>query len=284
MRKGRAGFVIPIILFLLMLLSAICLSSYSLARKAAELSSTRRHAENAGQRASFKILEKQASSGASDFTSGISCKTQQEIAGQGFAERTLCSIFNPKNLNFLAQKIIDGQMLPGGEFFPSFDYNKIFLDADACSLNLHSGDLHSAFGFALSPGAQLSTSTCSSSASQLQDFVVRSNLALNQNLVLRGTLAATGYIDLRGQVTLSAPTLIFAGGDLYIEHLLSNLPTGPAVTLISSSGVIQVKDLSPGLQLKAIAWTGAFLGAGSQAQPLPYLPELLELKTLGFAK
>lgn len=284
MKTGENGFAIPALLYLALLLSAFCLATFSLARKAEKVAITREHAQSAHNRGAFALLQDLSTSDGTNLARGLNCQSRHGDAALTTVQHSFCFVYNPADYTLLPRKIIDAKFLGAGEAFPSFDYNKIFREPAGCSLTQHAEALQSEFGFHLSAGAQLAKQTCREAPAQIQNLALLSNLALEHPIQVSGILAAVGYMDLRGKVRINDPSIIIAGGDLYIESLESSLPAGAPLTLISTSGVVQIKEISPTIQLKVITWAGAYLGGPSGAQQSPLLPPLLTVHPLGFIK
>ncbi len=282
MRGRSSGYILPVILYLLTVLSAIALASFELSKRASSTSVTRKHSADALQKVTYQSLEKLSLIAPASYKLGLNCESSNLTFGVSGFLRNLCFILNPLDAGLVSQKLIDKYSLPPGKLFPSFDFNKIFSQESPCAKVPHNTGTESTFGFTLSPAAAVSSQTClSTTSSSSQISVFKANLALNQNFSFSGTLAASGYMDLRGQLSLAGPSLFISGGDMYIESLQSTVVPAPALSVISASGVVHINNLDKNLHLKIISWSGAFIGGPSQDQASAYLPQLSELRVVG---
>jgi hypothetical protein len=144
-------------------------------------------------------------------------------------------------LPFLATPPIS---LPPGRI----DYNSVFSRVTPCSFARRSDSL----ARLSSPHAAM---TCHLPALLSSDIISTDNLAAETLMISAPaspgttTIATVGSLRVSENLSLTAPTLILAGGDITIARITSQSSTPVAVTIVSAHGDIQVGSTGSGISL-----------------------------------
>ena len=115
-----------------------------------------------------------------------------------------------------------------------------------------------------------------------QDLVLADRSAYLSNICTAGARssgfsAIVGYLHLAAELDLQMDSIIVAAGDIYIERINAN---AHGLTLISSSGLIQIGAIVGELQLRTSAPKGVIVPGGAVTQLDPILPPLLGKEVL----
>ena len=188
------------------------------------------------------------------------CFTQNSAVGHSQSQYQLCSLRNTVPTQTLQKGNIAGFSQGLLQPFPRIDYNYLFLHTQACPAR---------------PARCLAASTkfpllvadpvCAAVSCELSQSMLTSEAVFDANLdsrqLLRLTsspdqtqaflLAATGYIKISAPLQLEHDLLVIAGGDISLASV--DTRGDPALTLVSATGSISVKQIHGKLRLKYIA-------------------------------
>jgi hypothetical protein len=170
-----------------------------------------------------------------------SCSEQRVSSGVKTRQWLVCSHGNPAFISNRPFSLPDGRV----------DYNSLFANPSGCP-GLRGSNSEQ---FAASPSSGFS---CELPPRLAQNLIVLENIRC-RDLVMesaeRGkslTIATPGSLTCDGLVTVSAHTLVIAGGDLRIAALKSASPTPIAITLLSAHGAIVVGNTTGLLSVLAL--------------------------------
>lgn len=197
------------------------------------------------------------------------CRNGEGSKGDIQITSSLCSFIYPADLNRLRESIVEGP-----EGFPGLDFNAIFSAVSETECESYSWEGNAPSGFHLTSSAAVSRSLCRlTSDVTIKDVRTSGNLmadsplrALNPDSEAAfALLAATGFIDIAAPVIAEKDLLVVAGGDLHIKGIYTSSPVYMKVTLISSTGVVQVDEIGSFVSVKALGREGVRL-------PPAYIP------------
>ncbi len=282
--KIEAGFTLLSVLLTMALISFLCAAIYFDIARIILLRNDSIHAKLARNEASVNILDWVLEN--PDTTlQRYACNDYTTQHGVSSIKRTVCSISNTADVSLLSSQVIDGRLISPKESFPLFDYNSLFSSESRCDLTRVGSLDETGYGNALSPGSAVSAYLCSPNTTISGRYVVKANIASAAGIEIReepgpigfkpvNILAAAGYVELLSTLTISADTIIVAGGDLRINEIVNSANTPLRVTLLSASGAAYIHKFSGLIESKIIAWQGVFAAQGLQ-QREPLLPKIL---------
>ncbi len=212
--------------------------------------------------------------------SPVFCSTGDALVGKLRLDQVFCSVRNISSSVLQSSALLEGSQLRAK--FPQIDYQAIFSNFSACPQVAPLWD--STPTFRPAAGSQLQTRTClgiipESKSTHRENLKFKIATALDPSIRV---LASLGYIEASGELTLSTDILIIAGGDLSIQTLSSAFGT-VHVTLVSATGSVTVQHIDPRVELRVIAWQGAFLPLHRSHQDLDLMPSVLQIIPLGFS-
>lgn len=228
--KSQSGNTLIFILAFLALLGLLALDSYRSVNTLIKLQELDLHSKKTELELHDKLLDSFSSK--LQVGQNTDCINSKESHGRVKIEKSLCYKFLPTTSKSL-----------------NFNFNKLFKNPATCQLNTDKYFNQSSSGFKLSSTAIRALATCSKPPSGVWNrYVIEGNLALNKPIEVKevdknnfNIIAATGYIDINTEVSIKAPVIILAGGDLRIKLLQSASSPAPAITLISATGTVSIE-------------------------------------------
>jgi hypothetical protein len=253
--EAAAGLALPLTLFTITCVLFFGLSAYALALHGLKLLTDHRHGTIAKRTAVQKAIE---SSATSPHTHGkVFSVTMSAQTGMFTITRSLYGLSG-------FGSDADQSLLTGNPIQPFPLLLTLFKDLnDATCLQLTAFVSNkSSQGLLLSPSSARALNACLALPAKIkEDLKFQANLDISNPVAFSGVngaaLAATGYIDIGGEVTIEAPTIIIAGGDLRVMKLsaIKSIP----VTLISMLGIVRISEIVGPIQLNVMARLGAYL-------------------------
>lgn len=176
---------------------------------------------------------------------------------------------------------------------PLFDTDSLFATATQCPSPSEASTEYTPAGTALTRNAAVAARTCT----VLSTTPLRPE-RYTENLIGEGPfrftppttpnappdiVASLGYVELRGDLSVNRPTIVFAGGDLFLHRLTTETATTP-VTLIAATGRVHVSSVTGALRLRVIAYAGAYLPPDTTLAASPPLPPILPRRFLGLER
>lgn len=261
--KKQTGSAFLFSLIVCSLISLLALSSIKILQLDQKLSANQYFSTQAKYGAGVNLFANLVAS-ISQNNQNVFCAQAQSQHAQFSITRSLCLKNNLVTSAQLQAGLIDGNL----SNWPLFDYNLFFNNFTTCNLSTNNNFNSSSFSFNLSPSAWVSQNNCLISSTQVANPIIKANLESNQNLQLIDSsninlIVASGFIDLAGQVELPLNSLIIAAGDLHIHEILNQQSSSANLTLISSSGTIQIDSIQGNFNLKLLAKAGVFLPNGT---------------------
>jgi len=173
---------------------------------------------------------------------------------------------------------------------PPFDYNTIFSEPFLCIGDPTEDFSETPSGFALSDTSIISAKICNTVPEQIKKpLAILGNLYFEAPIFIGPAeqiilMAASGYLDINSTLSISADTLIVAGGDLRIKKILAPGASQVSLTLISATGKIVIEESAGNLEIYPLAKVSVLLPPGSQiAEQSNKLPSNITEIVLGFA-
>jgi hypothetical protein len=192
-------------------------------------------------------------------------------------QRSICALISNAVHSLLSQSLIEGVSLSSALDFPLIDYQNFENAQPSCLQTYNTAPNIMPSGQALSAAALVAKDNCSLQNNAIQR--VKGNLVADSNFqgLTHSTnatlLVSTGFIDIPTTLNLSTPSLIIAAGDIYVKTLNSNYP----ITIVSTSGLVQIDAFQGNPQIKVIAWLGALLPSSISSADNHLLPPLRSL-------
>ncbi len=207
---------------------------------------------------------------------GLCCSSSRGKSGYFNSERRLCAVCAAAPLSHA--QVVTGED-PG---FPLFNGNLIFENADACEISQNTP-----VPVQLSPSAIRSAAACvlqgaglaaprSFRANLWAEDLALGDAAVNQAVLL----AASGYIIHKGTLRLKGPAVIFAGGDLLIDSIVTESESPPDLTLVSATGVVSVKEIAGTAAVKGVGRLGVFAAGALRSQAVGLMPPLISMSPI----
>ena len=111
-----------------------------------------------------------------------------------------------------------------------------------------------------------------------ENIILEENIESAFPVEITGNLVlSAGYISILNSLTAKSDLIILAAGDINIKNIISS---GFNLTLISTTGLISISELSGEPQLKLISKYGHFINGKAQVQSIPHLPPLKEMQII----
>lgn len=216
-------------------------------------------------------------------TAPLSCSELTAQSADIRITRRLCAIHDLGARHISERAIIEGSALTQPHRFPQFNYNEIFRDFTHCAESFVRSTTKSPLGFELSPLSSISKQICFAKPEFSSPKVVyKGNVVLAEDATAAENtklVAAAGYIDFSGTLSVSADTLIVAGGDVHLSKLSSSLALAH-VTVLSATGIVMIDEVSGPLELRAIGWQGVFVPGNATLVSHDFVPPALRDQVL----
>lgn len=211
----------------------------------------------------------------------LDCRTFQESRGKASITRTLCGR-NSQNIRMQHGSMVDGQMLRRGLHFPQLQFTELFTGPDTCHYRRSTSSTRTYAGLLLSAPAALSKFDCRELPSGAYHAGNLSAPA-HWSAPSRNLLAVRGYAEFPYGIEVADELLLVAGGDIFIAAVNASASSAH-LTLVSTTGTIQVQSASPALSIQTISWLGASLPPGTKLGTGRLQPPSLNFEMLGFER
>lgn len=279
------GSTLIIVLILTSLLGLSVIASFKIIHRNTQNINGEMHSHIARERAIEKVFNALGSV-PNSANRNIYCTDEKGLKGFHEIRRALCVAHYPVNFSLLSSSIIDTSTV-SQQKMPGFNFNQLFDKASPCDTIPFSWNERAPSGIQLGMTSVVSSQTCTIHDSQdINDLRVLSNLSISAPITTiaaaapedHATLAAIGFADINAVLSIETNSLIVAGGDLYIKTLANQSAKEYEVSLISSSGLVHIEQITGTLRLKAIARDRVFLPRNYQpSSEQLLLPPLLEI-------
>lgn len=288
-KAQQEGSAFLILLVTLSFLSILITSLHTLASSVAKSRYTQMHAEIAKLEASNNALSDFMGLDTLDPKARLSCSSRDGLVGRSNISRVLCATYYLDGFSLDKEFLLAGEDLPEKDFFPLFDYNRIFSTLTACQTKEVSNSGRSDLGLTLSSESVRSKVTCKSvpSASSFS-FSVAANIELDEDFNIPTAsndyyiLSSIGYLDAFNTLIITDDTLILSGGDLRIRRLQIPLGKSPKITIASSTGRVYLDEVLGQSHLRVISWLTPSLPVGILITGNTVIPPLLSKEAVAF--
>ncbi len=287
---NQQGAVIFLVMAILALIGILVLTIYQYGYQMLFLLSAEKHSSLAREAVINKAIVSGTTNG-KDFV----CKNQSIKKGRQILIRAICQENYPDIPTRLLNRpiIIKQSNNSKNNFFPTINYNQIFLLASPCKKVSLISKPRSLAGKELSSNSSYSSKTCTTVPKEVTSTVkivgnleierlqVGSELISGQDRPGNDVLATIGYLIIIEQLVITHNTLIVAAGDIFIKELISVDNEDLQVTLVSASGRIEISKLGPTIHARAFAKQGVNAPNFARAKTSQILPPFLQKETIG---
>ena len=179
---------------------------------------------------------------------------------------------------------------------PSFDTAALFVPRAMCPVVGPASFEATPHTEPLTTTAAVATTTCSIASPLLpspprfgENLVVTAPIQIdhphlpNPPTAIPALLTSRGFIEIRADLIVARPTIVFAGGDIFIDRIVGASP-GAEATLITPTGRVIVRALTGAPRVRIIAYAGATLPSGATLSTAPSLPPVVPGRLLGFTR
>jgi len=273
------GSSILLVLILLAFLLGLSLQEFFSTKLIEELKSDQIHSTRANSQISNQSIEAVLNFDPSQ-NLRQKCASTQLGVGRVSLTRFLCFDISSLNSVLLQAPIVDGALLQDRSDFPLFDWSIILNPKSPCNLSDEIPSSQTLLGFKLSSAAVRANKLCDNAPSSLDNLRLEANFASVHVLSIGKVLAASGYIDIQSELSVKDGLEVIAGGDLHIQKLTAESPA--SITLISTSGIIQIDQIDPQVAVHALGYGGVYLPQTAKTEVNSFWPPLLKQNVWGF--